>query len=774
MPSHTSDTGGDERRTEDEATSRRRPCGYCSRTQRDCEYRRLQRRRGRSGLLAANTERPQNSTRSERLAQTNDPSAQRGNGVTEGCPPGSLNQAESTTSFGIGADNVSGVPSAAVDFQMPDAWSLDAFEAVFEDLNDLTSEAIGAATTHQQVSTTWPARRSGASSHNLSSPNLTLNRTLANNVTAASDHNQRSSVTFSPAQQYSRPTMSGRERQISDVASRSHERPLATRHTSQERHYPVLDPLLPMLRQFMPDTLSFSLLEAYFELWSLHGAPKNLFVPCSVFQKDSFLTQINPRRTSKVLLASMLWLSAQNADISLLSSSSGKRKYIRRKLLQLVTNLLKPLSEMAFSGYEGLNDVSPGGTSSQYLDECMAYVHLAMVTSASAFTRASLRWWNMAFSLAREIDLHQPLLDHDGYGPEDAIYSASAQESRNSNTRRGVREISGRNAPLAEERNRLWWYLYTCDRHMSFFFNKPLSLLDSECSSLERPISELSWQSNQEQDEDAVGHGPWYYCTGTDFFQFFTPLMALLGETVYFTLAQNHPRFGISLHTTNDWSNWRSAIREKLDDYKNGISTMRDAAERSQRAESDGSQITDRSSMQAPRFQDPRSAVVFAYAEFLIPVFHIILEGKWNPLTLLDQQDNWLGSTGFKNVVKHAIDAATPMCELFDLDPGLRFMPFYIGIYLFHVSLPLILVVDRVKQKINDRVITACDTFIRAHEICISQIPSEYSIAMLTVLRAAKMEMQGRVPCDTKENALQRRRLLQKFDWTSEGRGVAA
>ncbi|CAD0098311.1 unnamed protein product [Aureobasidium mustum] len=148
----------------------------------------------------------------------------------------------------------------------------------------------------------------------------------------------------------------------------------------------------------------------------------------------------------------MLWLAAQNADIPLLSSSSGKRKYVRRKLLQLVTTLLKPLSEMAFSGYEGLSNSSAGGASSQYLDECMAYVHLAMVTSASAFTRASLRWWNMAFSLAREIDLHQPLLDHDGYPPADAT---SIQESPAGDVRDSVREASGRNAFLAEERKRV-------------------------------------------------------------------------------------------------------------------------------------------------------------------------------------------------------------------------------------------------------------------------------------------------------------------------------
>lgn len=44
---------------------------------------------------------------------------------------------------------------------------------------------------------------------------------------------------------------------------------------------------------------------------------------------------------------------------------------------------------------------------------------------------------------------------------------------------------------------------------------------------------------------------------------------------------------------------------------------------------------------------------------------------------------------------------------------------------------------------------------------------------MLSVLRTAKAEMQGKIQTDVRENAVQRRRLLQKFDWTSEGRGVA-
>jgi hypothetical protein len=550
--------------------------------------------------------------------------------------------------------------------------------------------------------------------------------------------------------------------------------PLARRRPSgvvQDQHFPVLDHLLPALREFMPDSLSSSLLEAYFETWSLHGAPKNPLVPSSVFQRQAFLDKASPRPSSNVLLSSMLWLAAQNADVPALSASLGKRKYVRRKLLQLTTKLLKPLSEVAFSGYEEMAHASSHVTSLQYLDECMAYVHLAMVTSASAFTRASLRWWNMAFSLAREIDLHQP----------------TEPELRHSTLdHRSCRAT----ASWVEEQKRVWWFLYTMDRHISFLFNKPLSLLDSQCSSLGRPLSETSLQSNAEQSHDTVTSGPWYYCTGTDFFQFFTPLMALLGETVYFTLAQNHPRFGISVHTTNDWSNWRAAICEKLQDYQSGVEAMQDPEEPSQRVASHGSQDSDTLVSQTPRIQNPRSIVVCLYAEFLVEVFHIILAGKWDPQTLLEQHDNWLGSKEFSEVVEHAVDAADTMRELFEIDPGLRFMPFYLGIYLFHVSLPLVLVVDRKHQEVSDEIIAACDTFIRAHEICISHMSSEYlvrqkllifqsmtnnfQVAMLSVLRTAKTEMQGKIQTDSRENAVQRRRLLQQFDWTSEGRGIAS
>jgi hypothetical protein len=601
-------------------------------------------------------------------------------------------------------DNVQGMTG----FHIPDDWNLNTLNNTLGEFTDATRATFGLGDATELMP--WSPDQFEATI-NAARPRDDSNtfHILDNNDSASFQTSGTTEQSNTAERSPSRLIGSKRRRTDSNISTLD---PLGRRGTSSavhDQHYPVLDHLLPALREFMPDSLSSSLLEAYFETCSLHGAPKNPLVPSSVFQRRAFLDKGRPRTSSNVLLSSMLWLAAQNADVPALSASLGKRKYVRRKLLQLTTRLLKPLSEVAFSGYEEMVHATTHVTSLQYLDECMAYVHLAMVTSASAFTRASLRWWNMAFSLAREIDLHQP----------------SEPELRHSTPGHSSCHVT---KSLVEERKRVWWFLYTMDRHISFLFNKPLSLLDSQCSSLGRPLLETSVQSNVEQSQDLVNSGPWYYCTGTDFFQFFTPLMALLGETVYFTLAQNHPRFGISVHTTSDWSNWRAAIREKLEDYQSGIDAMREPDETSQRVGSHGSQDSDTLVSQSRGIQDPRSLVVFSYAEFFIDVFHIILAGKWDPQTLLEQHDNWLGSKEFREVVEHAVDAATTMRELFDIDPGLRFMPFYLGIYLFHVSLPLVLVVDRKHQEVSDEIIAACDTFIRAHEICISHMSSEYLV----------------------------------------------
>jgi|TARA_R110002003_G_scaffold96_18_gene7554 hypothetical protein len=92
-------------------------------------------------------------------------------------------------------------------------------------------------------------------------------------------------------------------------------------------------------------------------------------------------------------------------------------------------------------------------------------MHLAIVISASEYKAASLRWWNAAWSLARELKFGkevpvtpppEPNVD-DAQGELDMDHMGGAQSN-------------GPNSPMdfteeqREERRRIWWLLYTVDR----------------------------------------------------------------------------------------------------------------------------------------------------------------------------------------------------------------------------------------------------------------------------------------------------------------------
>lgn len=100
------------------------------------------------------------------------------------------------------------------------------------------------------------------------------------------------------------------------------------------------------------------------------------------------------------------------------------------------------------------------------LDDVATYLNLGVVTSASEYKAASLRWWNAAWSLARELKLGREL-------PQD---SAKDRETDNE-AEVGLSDCStsGVHAPagtpsaalveeMKEERRRLWWLLYMIDR----------------------------------------------------------------------------------------------------------------------------------------------------------------------------------------------------------------------------------------------------------------------------------------------------------------------
>lgn len=281
---------------------------------------------------------------------------------------------------------------------------------------------------------------------------------------------------------------------------------------SQQLRFPVLQPLVPHLANIMPVSLACDLLELYFQSSSAaFMQPVSPYVLGYVFRKRSFLRHSNPRVCSPALLASMLWIGCLTSESPYLSASPSARSQLSEKLINLTISLLKPLvhqtpgesdpSPTSFSSAGVTNGVTMGGFGMPTqdteiglrkcpdyrevapvlcrlthlsiagapggLDDVATYMHLAIVISASEYKAASLRWWNAAWSLARELKLGKEVPvtpppepnDEDAQGELDMDHMGGAHPN-------------GPNSPMdfteeqREERRRIWWLLYTVDRYV--------------------------------------------------------------------------------------------------------------------------------------------------------------------------------------------------------------------------------------------------------------------------------------------------------------------
>jgi hypothetical protein len=278
-------------------------------------------------------------------------------------------------------------------------------------------------------------------------------------------------------------------------------------HPSQQLRYPVLQPLVPHLANIMPVPLACDLLELYFQSSSsAFMQPVSPYVLGYVFRKRSFLRMNNPRVCSPALLASMLWIGCLTSESPYLSSSPAARSQLSEKLINLTISLLKPLVHQTPGGSDAsptpfnsngiVNGVTMGGFGipaqeseislrelSIYcsffiftdeimtagapggLDDVATYMHLAIVISASEYKAASLRWWNAAWSLARELKLGKevPVTPPPEPNEEDAPGDLNVDNM-------GGTYATGQHRPVdyteeqREERRRIWWLLFTVDR----------------------------------------------------------------------------------------------------------------------------------------------------------------------------------------------------------------------------------------------------------------------------------------------------------------------
>lgn len=290
--------------------------------------------------------------------------------------------------------------------------------------------------------------------------------------------------------------------------------PTAPHTNPQQLRYPVLQPLLPHLTNIMPISLACELLELYFQSSSAaFMQPVSPYILCFIMRKNSVLRQHNPRVCSPALLASMLWIGCLTSESPYLASSPSARSQLSEKLVNLTISLLKPLvhtspgedasptfSNSAVNGVAlgnfGESEIglpgAPGG-----LDDVATYMHLAIVISASEYKAASLRWWNAAWSLARELKLGKEVPDQQA--SDDDAPGEVDLEHMNGTQPNGQNTVLNLSEEEKEERRRLWWALFAVDRHLALCYNRPLSLLDIECDGLLQPIQTPPYSDDEGQ-----------------------------------------------------------------------------------------------------------------------------------------------------------------------------------------------------------------------------------------------------------------------------------
>ncbi|KAK1076594.1 hypothetical protein LTR33_008805 [Friedmanniomyces endolithicus] len=605
---------------------------------------------------------------------------------------------------------------------------------------------------------------------------------------------------------------------------------LAQVQSNQLLRYPVLRPLLPHISAIIPIGLACDLLELFFSsATAAFMQPQSPYILGYVFRRRSFLRHHNPRHCSPALLASMLWVAAQTSESAFLSSPPSARGKICQKLLELTVGLLKPLIHTpsegtpSYGGNTVINGValggfgvalpgqvhemeggSPGATGA--LDDVVTYINLATVVSASEYKAASLRWWNAAWSLARELKLGRELPPN----PDPANADGPGGDmDGNGETSNGQNETNAQSHPPGtvtdeerEERRRIWWLLYVVDRHLALCFNRPLFLLDIECEGLLQPENDAVWQGGEYYPPDNHAEtlyfrrrGPDFECTSHSIFGYFLPLMTILGEIVDLNHARNHPRFGLRFRNGNEWDDQAAEITQQLEAYGRSLkgfearnlapqhttNDMRPPGDVGGNVNGDATHHLDglspsaHSTNSSQRMTEAilQTKIVLAYGTHLMHTLHILLNGKWDPISLLDDNDLWISSQSFISATGHAVSAAEAINDILDYDPDLSFMPFFFGIYLLQGSFLLLLIADKLQGEASPSVVKACETIVRAHEACVVTLNTEYQRNFRQVMRSALAQVRGRSIEDFGEQQLRRREMLSLYRWSGSGSGLA-
>lgn len=231
--------------------------------------------------------------------------------------------------------------------------------------------------------------------------------------------------------------------------------------------------------------------------------------------------------------------------------------------------------------------------------------------------------------------------------------------------------------------------------------------------------------------------GPPILASGTGFFEHFLPLMAILGDIIEVHHRRRHPRLG-----DQEDSHSVAVIQELLANYELSLNALPGDSNlgshtslgmtgQGNRDLGAGLSTPALHQAAAPISYDAadqsKVRLVKAYSTHILHVLHVLLHGKWDAISMLDDGDDWITSKHFTECASHAISASQSVSTILTIDPELTFMSYLFGIYLLQGSFILLLFADRMPQLgPNESVEQACENIIRAHEVCVVTLSTEF------------------------------------------------
>ncbi|KAH7307912.1 fungal-specific transcription factor domain-containing protein [Rhexocercosporidium sp. MPI-PUGE-AT-0058] len=542
---------------------------------------------------------------------------------------------------------------------------------------------------------------------------------------------------------------------------------------SSSCRYPILNPLIPVLEKIIPISVACELLELYFEQpGSSLLKFTSPYVLTHILRRRPILHPTHPRATSQGLLFAMLHATAHTADTACFYVPGSRAKICDALYIATVQHLrdsddwhrmLDAQRQPNTTNGKYSDDLGPtAGT-----DELLTLILLTVVVSGGTFKADCLRWWRKSINLARILKLNQ--LDSKRRSEDYHLHLLDVE--------------------AMEEKRRLFWLVFCLDRHLALSYNAPLSIFDADIL-VYLPLPEKLWEDIDLHFSSVRNHrvyGPSMVVSGTGFFEFFLPLMTILGDIVILHHRRLHPRFG-TLEDADD----TTVVEGLLEKCQHSIHELQESANntgalRRASTATNGPEEMDSANNIERATYAARVGLVAAYGTHILHVLAVLLYGKWDPLDMLStsttsnvadehnttaNSDDWVTPARFIKCASHAVSGSQAVAAIIKLDPELAFMPYLFGIYLLHGSFILLLFADRMPQLggPNPEVEEACETIVRAHEICIVTLSTEFQRSFRRILRSTLYAVRSTEP---KLIDPARRKALEMYRWTRGGRGLA-